>query len=154
MFKSWLVASIVLLYTSSAFADLTGHFSRANCFNNESITFIPLDPGHRAVISWHTESGTTHYAGDEDPVFCSSPPCPTGNLLEDARCEIGDNCLWPYSYHTITGRWAAIHNTSGFDNETTTGWTVQGRHTQFFGSVFGVPVYYVTNSGPVTDCNL
>ncbi|MBL4708476.1 MAG: hypothetical protein JKY48_08575 [Flavobacteriales bacterium] len=151
-----IVLTALIFLTGAAQAELTGDFSRANCVtNNESITFRPFDPFYRVVISWHTLNGVTHYAGDEDPLYCSSSSCPTSpSALEDARCEASDNCLWPYSFHTVTGRWAAIHSIYGLDSESTTDWTVEGRHGILYGFYYGIPIYTVNRSLPTTDCNL
>ncbi|HAB39012.1 MAG TPA: hypothetical protein DCE52_13650 [Rhodobacteraceae bacterium] len=146
----------ILFLSGSVAADIIGDFSRANCVtNNESITFRPFDPFLRSVVSWHTLDGNIHYAGDEDPVAGSQAPCPTSpSILEDARCEPGDNCWWPFSYHAITGRWAAIHSVYGLDSESTTGWTVEGHHATIFGYFHGIPIYTINLSLPTTDCNL
>lgn len=150
--------SFAVLATASTEADVTGHFSRANCINNESITFLPLAPLSMAVISWHKKPAPQyyegHYAGDEDPVACSIPTCPTSpGWDEDARCEESDNCLWTFSFHTLSGRWAAIHRVSGLDSDASS-WTSEGRHVIWLGEVFGIPLYQVIDSGPETDCNL
>ena len=151
-----ILLTVLFFLSATALAESTGDFSRANCAtNNESITFNPFDPFYRAVISWHTLNGVTHYAGDEDPVYCTGGLCPTSpSIWEDARCEISDNCLWPLSYHTVTGRWAAIHNIYGQDSQSLTDWTVEGRHTILFGYYYGIPIYTVNRSLPQTDCNL
>ena len=152
---------LLTLVATATNAQLTGDFSRANCVtNNESITFRPGDPLLRGVISWHRPaSGFLHYAGHEDPVSCAAPPCPTSpNPLEDAICGTFDACLWPLTTSPVIGRWAAIHNLFGLDRDRGTiqqgPWEVEGRHTAFYGFLFGIPVYTVNNSGPVTDCSL
>ena len=151
---------LLALFATAGNAQIIGHFSRANCVvNNESITFLPLDPFPRGVVSWHRpSSGFLHYAGHEDPVSCALPPCPTSpNPLEDALCSTFDACLWPFTYHTINGRWAAIHNLHGLDDDNalqTGPWEVEGRHTVLYGIIFGFLIYDVTATGPVTDCSL
>lgn len=146
--------------TTAAEAQITGDFSRANCVtNNESITFLPGNPFLRGVISWHRPtSGFLHYAGHEDPVSCAGATCPTSpNVLEDAICYTFDACLWPLVTHPITGRWAGIHNLYGLDKDTGFGtgpWTVEGRHTVFYGYYYGIPIYTINQTGPVTDCSL
>lgn len=153
---------LLVFFATTAHAQLTGEFSRANCVtNNESITLIPFDPFQRAVVSWHRPSSGSsllHFAGHEDPLACASPPCPTSpGPLEDAICFPSDGCLWGVVNHTVTGRWAGIHNLFGLDadNSIHAGpWTVEGRHTIFFGVFFTIPIFTVTNSGPVTDCSL
>ena len=147
---------VPLFFSVSVAAEIIGDFSRATCVtNNESITFRPFDPFLHAVISKHTLDGNLHYAGDEDPIICSQIPCPTSpSILEDARCEIGDNCGWPFSYHPIIGRWAAIHSIYGLDSESTTGWTVEGHHATLFGYFHGIPIYTINLSLPTMDCNL
>lgn len=154
-FKLILVSSM-LFFSISLTAEIIGDFSRANCVtNNESITFKPFDPFLRGVVSWHTLDGVIHYAGDEDPVMCSTIPCPTSpSVLEDARCEVSDNCLWPLNYHGITGRWAAIHSIYGLDDESTTDWVVEGRHFTVFYFFRGLPIYTINRSLPTSDCNL
>lgn len=150
---------IVVLAPSLSAADMTGHFSRANCVNNESITFTPLRTQFpAAVISWHTPDwGLLHYAGHEDPNVCALQPCPTNpNPLEDATCYTHDFCGWPMTTNW-SGRWAAIHNVSLSDqnNGFQTGpWTVEGRHVVYTGPLFGNPTAVVIESGPETDCNL
>lgn len=155
-FKKIILASLISLSPPMVYADLTGHFSRANCVtNNESITFTPFDPFYRGVISWHTYKGVTHYAGHEDPTYCSSSPCPTSpSIYEDAICQVSDNCLWPLVRHTVTGRWAAIHSIFGLDAGSRTEWVVEGRHTTLYGYYYGMPVYSIYKSPQVTDCNL
>ena len=52
-----------ILFPSSATADDVDTFSRANCFNNESITYNYFDPPEsRGVFSHHFKNGTRkHY---------------------------------------------------------------------------------------------
>jgi hypothetical protein len=127
-------------------------FSRANCFNNESITydfFYGYLEG--AVISWHYDSeadGEVHYVGHAPPVSCwgqSTIPCPT-------TCYPNTSCLWPI---VRSDRLAAIHNVA--DGVPLPGlstrWHTRGYHNHWFGWVYGVPIYFVTETD-ASDCNL
>lgn len=162
------IASLCLLLAGYANADWFGHFSRANCVNNESITFMPGSWYEHAVISWHyipdeesdEEYPDLHFAGDKDPIWCSSfPNCPEGNAFEDALCVPSDNCLWPLTVNWPAGRWAAIHSvvnlglTAGKDFKVPLDWAVEGRHTIVYGWFYGIPIYQIFNTGPETGCN-
>lgn len=147
-----------------AHAAVLGDFSRANCINNESISYFPGDTfNQRAVVSRHyPASGTPHTAGDEDPTYCASPPCPVSpSWREDALCYSEDYCLWsvhfarPFAGFDI-GRWAALHSTSGLDASSpfhTPPWTVEGSHATILWA-FGYPLYTSTDTGPETGCNV
>lgn len=56
-------------------------FSRANCYNNESITYNYFDPDEwRTVISWHYLNGTLqHYVTENPPYLPSCHPGTGGN---------------------------------------------------------------------------
>ncbi|MEQ9003865.1 MAG: hypothetical protein RIE74_09890 [Pseudomonadales bacterium] len=145
-------------------AEEADEFSRANCFNNESITYdFFAPPKQMVVISWHTDTnnGVTHYAGSSDPIGCNGflwppgvpNPCPKGNLVESSYCTFDQNCLYPYTWRT---RHAGIHNlTDGVPLPgISSRWIVEGRHSYYLGSLFGIPIAVIQNTGPETDCNL
>jgi hypothetical protein len=137
-----------------AVADVTGQFSRANCINNESITYYPLGPYYdRGVISWHydTDDGDAlHYAGHDDPFSCNTAPvCPTSGFGEDAKCWPANQCYWLVE----NAIWLnAVHNDSD-DGIVGDRWRVEGRHTTIW-TAYPYMTYTIYNSGPETDCNL
>ena len=156
---SWRVSKLVVLFALSnasvlIAAEPADEFSRANCFNNESITYNYWDPPtQRGVISHHvdTDSGyAEHFKGSTDPVQCASgPPCPT-------TCTTADACLWPVKWDT---RHAAIHNFAdgvplpGISDR----WSVHGVHVFVLWwemYPYPSPVSIKTYTGPVDDCNL
>jgi hypothetical protein len=155
-FKSSLVAILCGGFLMPvALADMIGDFSRANCINNESISWWPSFPTYRAVITWHYDTylgDLLHFAGDEDPVFCATSPCPTSNLLNDATCWPWDNCGWTVHY----GVWfPAVHSTNDAPGEPpgSPRWRVEGRHVTMYSPPPWV-VYATVASGPVNNCNL
>jgi len=60
---------MILLVAPCLVADEEDLFSRANCFNNESITYNYFDPPQlRAVFSHHFKNGTRkHYVTENPP---------------------------------------------------------------------------------------
>lgn len=149
--RSWLAyLTLVAVVTGARAAQ--DEFSRANCFNNESITYDFFAPPFMGtVISWHydTENGNAvHYVGASNPTYCYGQPsnsCPS-------TCVASTGCYWPI----LTGnRFAAIHNVE--DNVPLPGlssrWRTEGYHTHYFGVIYGIPIYYVSWTNAV-DCNL
>jgi len=150
----------LLLFAGLPLASADDEFSRANCFNNESITFSIFSTYDGNVISQHFDrdnGNTVHYVGASVPAFCYgwvSTACPT-------TCVESDLCLWEILYGR--NRMAAIHNTEdavAWPLFTQIGavvqssrWRVVGKHTHFLGYLFDEPIYYVATTEAV-DCNL
>lgn len=143
---SYLSFFIVGSAISAEPADL---FSRANCLNNESITYNYFDPPEiRTVFSTHYKNGVyKHYVTDANPVACSPA---TGTV----RTASGLFCV--YSPHSAT-RHAGVHgaflstepNPDGnLVPGVTTAWRVVGSHRTMF--PWGGSVQVLTNA---TDCN-
>jgi hypothetical protein len=144
---------IASLASSCLFAaEPADQFSRANCFNNESITYNYWDPPQwRGVASWHFENGIRrHYVTPNPPVL--------------STCTVGSggytmmNGLYCQHYWTSATRHAGIHGafastetnpdgnlTPGFSSS----WSVQGVHGTLYPGI--AIVYQVTNA---SDCNL
>ncbi len=146
------------------YADDVDQFSRANCFNNESITydyFAP--PWYGAVVGHHYDQWNgnhIHYVGHDDPIACygnfNPPPglCPSSpGWYEDAKCELWQQCFFPLGY---SNAFKAIHNVSdnvGTPEIPVTRWRTVGLHNHYYGEFFGVPVQIVDQT-EATDCNL
>lgn len=131
-------------------------FSRANCFNNESITFSVFTTYDGNVISKHIDNeafGEVHWTGGSLPVICYgffSSNCPS-------TCYITTGCLYPILENRT--RIAAIHNIADgvpFPTPpwvTSSRWRVEGSHYNYLGMLFDEPFYFVTYTS-ATDCNL
>ncbi|WP_143186880.1 hypothetical protein [Microbulbifer donghaiensis] len=125
-------------------------FSRANCFNNESITYNYFDPPElRVVTSHHFENGVMkHYVTENPPVACS---------VGVGIIQTVDG-LYCYYVATLDTRHAGVHGAflSSEPNPdgtlipgVTTKWSVTGYHT----TIFPTGGYVSTNTS-ASDCNL
>jgi hypothetical protein len=91
---------------TAAAAEEQDEFSRANCFNNESITYDFFAPPFQVqVISWHYDGdngGLVHHVGASDPIWCygSFGACPS-TCFPWMACGCGI---------IASTRMAAIHN--------------------------------------------
>lgn len=151
LLRSVLVVCAGLGPPVSMAAEPSDLFSRANCFNNESITYNYFAPPQwRAVISWHYDThnnNAVHLIAHAKPISCFgqySSNCPT-------VCTPAMNCLYPLTQDT---RHAGIHNV--YDGVpipgVTTRWRVHGYHNTTYTN-FGFPIGIVTQTDAV-DCNL
>jgi len=137
---------VLILAPLNARSDDYDYFSRANCFNNESITYNYWSPPeYRAVASQHydTENNNAmHTTCDQLPVSCLlGQPCPNS-------CTVLDQCMCGYTQNT---RHAAIHmgeEGSLFNWPWSDRWFVRGGHS--FWAPGAWPYTYVTQA---TDCN-
>lgn len=146
------VAACVLALSSAAIgAEEIDEFSRANCFNNESISYDLFAPAWRGgVISHHfdTENGNAvHFVGHTAPIRCygNQTNCPS-------TCTPQMQCIWP---PITSNRMAAIHNVEDSVPVpgVTTRWRTKGYHNHTIPAPFPFPVYYVVETEAV-DCNL
>lgn len=122
----------LLFISPSVLSEEVDMFSRANCLNNESITYNYWEPPQwRLTFSYHydTDSGNTHYAA-------------SGPL---AYCDIY-GCWYHYEYTT---RAAAVHWGEGGTPGVSSRWNVFGNHRHYFPGVGFI--HYSTSA---TDCNL
>lgn len=134
--RSLIFSAVVIAGTTMA-AEPADEFSRANCFNNESITYNYWDPPQwRAVFSWHfdTHNGyAAHYVTPNQLAYCDYYTC------------------WYYFFEAT--RHAAIHS----GNEPNAGpivwnsnrWFVNGKHDTL---IPGVAI--TTRWTSAQDCNL
>lgn len=144
-----LFLSLLLALPVSANQD---QFSRANCWNNESLTFSLLTPPEsRAVFSWHFKNGVRkHYV--------------TENPADPATCRISGggfhqvSGLYCFHHFTTKRRHAAIHgrflssepNPDGnLTPGTTSAWRTEGIHTLNLPGIGGFS--WPTNA---RNCNL
>jgi hypothetical protein len=138
----------LIAVATAAGAEEVDEFSRANCFNNESISYDYFAPAFKGqVISWHydTQNGNAvHYVGASNPVVCYgqySNSC-------SATCTAAMSCRWPLLYQN---RMAAIHNVQ--DGVPLPGlstrWHTHGYHNHTFGYLYGFFVYYVAETDAV-----
>jgi hypothetical protein len=126
-------------------------FSRANCFNNESITYNFFDPPEtRFVSSFHSLNGNTVHYVTENPIFSCRPGLPG-----EVTTVSGQVCLYTDSTQT---RHAAVHGlfSSSEPNPdgnlfpgVTSAWSVRGFHVTVVPGVGDVGT--VTDA---SDCNL
>ena len=125
-------------------------FSRANCFNNESITYNYFDPPElRFVASHHFENGSMkHYVTENPPAVCWFA---TGSVKTVSG-------LYCHYYATSNTRHAAVHGAFASSEPNpdgtlvpgvTTKWSVTGYHTTLLPT--GGYVRTVTNAN---NCNL
>jgi hypothetical protein len=143
------ITLMILFFTANiSLGEETDFFSRANCFNNETIAYDYFDPAqYRIVVSHHIDgenNNSVHYVGDKNPVYCYgdySNSCPS-------TCTDATNCAWGWSLNT---RHAAIHNSEDSVSLPflSTRWSTKGYvATLLNGS------YTVAWSGLENDCNL
>lgn len=135
--------------------DPDASISRANCLNNESITFQPtVPPMPIAVFSWHFEHGVRQHYVSENPIVPSechpNPPCSLGFCNTS-----GQFCL---HYFEVGTRQAAIHGSVAPSESysdgplipgVTTKWSVEGVHAMMWLGAF--PINFYTAA---IDCNL
>lgn len=145
-----IAAGGLALISFVAGAEEVDQFSRANCFNNESISYDFFAPAWRGgVISHHfdSESGNAvHFVGHAAPIRCygNQTSCPS-------TCTPAMQCLWPI---ITANRMAAIHNVEdGVPIPgVTSRWRTKGYHNHTIPAPFPFPVYYVVETEAV-DCN-
>ncbi|MDH5242032.1 MAG: hypothetical protein OEW73_14745 [Gammaproteobacteria bacterium] len=121
-----------LLLTQAQISESADHFSRANCWNNESLSWSLIQQQWRGVFSHHWKNGVKqHYVTENPPAY---PSCVLG--VNGDHDIYGFQCLY---YVTKEYRHAGVHG--GFlssddphpDGDlslfTTTDWYVEGKHT-------------------------
>ncbi len=138
----------LMMSTSAGVQAKSDQFSRANCGNNESITYDYFDPPQwRAVFSHHFESGSQKHYVTENPAAI----CVRG--VGGYHQVNGRVCL---HYPTYKTRHAAVHglflssepNPDGFLSGTSD-WSVLGYHATI------IPrVGYRRSVTSATSCNL
>lgn len=148
------VAVVALAFATTALlaAEPADEFSRAECFNNESITYNYWDPVEwRSVYSWHFLNGERqHYVTENPPAWETCVPGFSGFTQVNG---------W-YCFHFVTSqtRHAGVHGAflSSEPNPDGTmipgfeyGWTVQGIHTTVIPGV----IYWIVHT-TASDCNL
>lgn len=128
------VAVLSTLVATSALAEEVEKFSRANCANNESITYNFWDPPEwRLTFSYHQDL-ENNYAEH----YVASGPF--------SHCDIY-GCWYLYEHTT---RAAAVHWGEGGVPGVSTRWAVIGDHRTYL-DWLGVFTYYWTTA---RDCNL
>ncbi|GAB4194358.1 MAG: hypothetical protein Tsb002_25800 [Wenzhouxiangellaceae bacterium] len=139
-----ILASITITSAAMVYAaEPADTFSRANCFNNESITYNYFDPPEwRAVFSWHWDkrvNAWVHYVTENPLAYCDAVTC--------------------WHHFTLQTRHAGVHgmflssepNPDGTMLPGLNGmhWVVSGIHTTI------VPgVTYFQQGTSASDCNL
>lgn len=121
----------------NSLARLFNSFSRANCLNNESLTYYLLAQESRAVFSAHYRPGVAHHYVTENPIAagtCHSHPSNQGGAMLN-----GQHCL-----HTFTTgfRHPGIHGSllptePSTDTDFFPSWTTRGTHSISLGSGLG-----------------
>jgi hypothetical protein len=158
--KAEWAAFVIFFVGTSAYAqgfpvpDPDQQISRANCLNNESITFQPtVPPMPLSVFSWHFEHGIRrHYVTENAPTpdCAPNPPCHLGYCNTS-----GQYCLY---YLRVGTRQAAIHGSIAPSEAysdgplvpgVTTKWSVEGVHGMLWLGAFPINFYTSAN-----DCNL
>lgn len=149
-----LILFLLLMLSTVAMAEEADEFSRANCFNNESITYNYFDPPEwRAVFSWHFENGIRRHYVTENPIVPSecnpNPNCAQGYCNMD-----GQACLHYITVATWHGGVHGLFNSSepnpdgnlwpGFTEK----WRSDGVHGWLVGGVFPWNTYTSAD-----DCN-
>lgn len=128
-----LMIAVSTFATSATLADEVDMFSRANCANNESITYNFFDPPQwRLTFSTHVDT----QAGNSSHYVASGPL---------AYCDIF-GCWYYYEYTT---RAAAIHWGEGGVPGFSSRWVVYGDHRHYYP---GVGFTHFPTSA--VDCNL
>lgn len=133
-------------------AEPADEFSRANCFNNESITYNYWDPPEwRGVYSWHYQLGVKkHYVTENPPDIMTCYAGGAGNHMVS-----GLYCL---HYMTLATRHAAVHGAFASSEPNpdgtmvpgfSTDWYVEGVHAVWYPGFGGFNVYT-----SASDCNL
>lgn len=142
---------VTLLSVVSIDANAASHFSRANCWNNESISWSLISPQWRGVFSHHFLNGVKkHYVTENPPIYPSCVPGINGNHeVNGLRCA--------YSM-TKELRHAGVHgavlssepNPDGnLSPGTTSAWSVTGYHT-----VWLKPINkFLYSETSANDCN-
>lgn len=127
-------------------------FSRAKCYNNESITYNYWDPAQwRTVYSWHFVNGhRQHYVTENPPDISTCYPSAGGYHQV--------NGLYCQHFPTLQTRHAGVHGAFLSSEPNPDGdlspsgpqtWTVQGVHTTVYPGIG----YSVTHTS-ASDCNL
>ncbi|CAA0121169.1 Uncharacterised protein [Halioglobus japonicus] len=127
-------------------------FSRANCLNNESITYNYFDPPEmRGALSWHFKNGIRKHYVTENPAY--APTCAPGT---DGNHQVnGLMCSHLFTMGTWHGGVHGAFNSSEPNPDgtltpgVTTGWVTIGLHRTL---TYGVGV--ATTYTLATDCNL
>lgn len=128
------------------------HFSRANCWNNESISWTVVGGYHwRVVFSRHFKNGTKkHYVTENPPVYPTCLPGFNGNHQVN-----GLSCS---HWYTKELRHAGVHgaflssepNPDGtLSPGTTSAWSVQGVHHRWIKSINK----FLLTETEASDCN-
>jgi len=120
-------------YGTATIADEVDMFSRANCINNESITYNFFDPPQwRLTFSIHTDTqngNAAHYVASGPLAYCTWYTC--------------------WYYYEYTTRADAVHwgegGTPGFSSR----WRTTGDHRHYYAGVGFT--HYPTSA---SDCNL
>lgn len=136
-------------------AEDADEFSRANCFNNESITYNYFDPPEwRAVFSWHFQLGFRKHYVTENPIVpqeCNEfPQCHLG------YCNMpGQMCL----HYIMVDTWhGGVHGAFNSSEPNPDGllppgavfsWSTEGVHGWLVAGVFPWNSYTEAD-----DCNL
>ncbi|MFK8017021.1 MAG: hypothetical protein AB8G17_16470 [Gammaproteobacteria bacterium] len=129
----WTLTSIAFAASTAVVADEVDMFSRANCINNESITYNFFDPPQwRLTFSIHFDTQNNYQSS-----YVASGPL--------AFCDFS-GCWYQYQYTT---RAAAVDWGAGGVPGVSDRWFVNGDHRHFYPGV-GFTHYPTAAS----DCNL
>ena len=131
--RRYCIAVLLMGISSIIFAEDVDMFSRANCVNNESITYNFFDPPEwRLTFSTHvdTQNGNaSHYVAGGPLAYCDIYGC--------------------WYYYELTTRADAVHWGEGGVPGISTRWVAYGDHRHYYPGI-GFTAYFTS----ANDCNL